>query len=296
MQSPTMPPPETSSHTPRRPRALVLRTSGTNCEIETARALELGGAQTDVLHFNRVLEDPALLDPYGIWVFAGGFSYGDDLAAGRVWGMELRTRLREQLRTHVQRGGLVLGVCNGFQVLVESGIFEPDQPAGQRSIALYSNASNHYECRWVELESAECCCPWLETGERMPVPVAHAEGRFVVRDEAVMQRLIAGRQVALRYVRPSWAGNPEGARVHGTGALPYPYNPNGATGDVAGICDPSGRVLGLMPHPERNLDPWNHPHWTRQNTSAGAHAETREVGEGLAFYRRMVEVAESALV
>ena len=123
MQSPTMPPPETSSHTPRRPRALVLRTSGTNCEIETARALDLGGAQTDVLHFNRVIENPELLEPYGIWVFAGGFSYGDDLAAGRVWGMELRTRLREQLRAHVARGGLALGVCNGFQVLVESGIF-----------------------------------------------------------------------------------------------------------------------------------------------------------------------------
>ena len=288
MQSPTMSPPETSSHTPRRPRALVLRTSGTNCETETARALELGGAQTDVLHFNRVLESPELLDPYGIWVFAGGFSYGDDLAAGRVWGMELRTQLREQLRAHVQRGGLALGVCNGFQVLVESGIFEPSEPAGERSVALYSNASNQYECRWVELESADCCCPWLEAGERMPVPVAHAEGRFVVRDDTVMERLVAGRQVALRYVRPSWADGSAG----GTEPLPYPYNPNGAVGDVAGICDPSGRVLGLMPHPERNLDPWNHPHWTRQEPSAAP----KDVGEGLAFYRRMVEVAESALV
>ncbi|HIF42181.1 MAG TPA: phosphoribosylformylglycinamidine synthase subunit PurQ [Planctomycetes bacterium] len=288
MQSPTMPPPETSSHTPRRPRALVLRTSGTNCEIETARALDLGGAQTDVLHFNRVIEHPELLDPYGIWVFAGGFSYGDDLAAGRVWGMELRTRLGEQLRAHVERGGLALGVCNGFQVLVESGIFEPNEPAEERSVALYSNASNHYECRWVELESADCCCPWLEAGERMPVPVAHAEGRFVVRDHAVMERLIAGKQVALRYVRPSWADSPAG----GEDSVPYPYNPNGAAGDVAGICDPSGRVLGLMPHPERNLDPWNHPHWTRHATDMSP----REVGEGLAFYRRMVEVAESALV
>jgi phosphoribosylformylglycinamidine synthase len=121
----------------------------------------------------------------------------------------------------------------------------------------------------------------------MPVPVAHAEGRFVVRDETVMDRLIAGRQVALRYVRPSWADD-----GGGTEPAPYPYNPNGAAGDVAGICDPSGRVLGLMPHPERNLDPWNHPHWTRQEASTAP----REVGEGLAFYRRMVEVAESALV
>jgi phosphoribosylformylglycinamidine synthase len=118
--------------------------------------------------------------------------------------------------------------------------------------------------------------------------VAHAEGRFVVRDDAVMQRLITGRQVALRYVRPSWVDSPVG----GEESVPYPYNPNGAAGDVAGICDPSGRVLGLMPHPERNLDPWNHPHWTRH----GVGMDPREVGEGLAFYRRMVEVAESALV
>ncbi len=286
MQTMTPSPPARASRP--RPRALVLRTSGTNCEAETARALELSGARSDVLHFNRILEQPERLDPYAIWVFAGGFSYGDDLAAGRVWGHQLRTRLRDKLQAHVGQGGLALGVCNGFQVLVESGIFEPVAPDGEeqstRSLALYSNASNHYECRWVELETAECVCPWLTAGERMPVPVAHAEGRFVVQDETVMQRLQAAGQIALRYRRPSWE-----SPSPSDGPVPYPANPNGAQGDVAGICDPSGRVLGLMPHPERNLDPWNHPHWSRQATP-------REVGEGLAFYRSMVEVAESAFV
>lgn len=246
------------------PKALVLRSGGTNCEDETARALRLGGAEAEILHTDRVLEDPSRLDPYQILVFAGGFSYGDDLAAGRVWGLELRTRLREQLGAHVDRGGLILGVCNGFQVLVESGIFEPDRGPEERSIALYANASNRYECRWVEIESQPSRCLWLTEGERMPCPVAHAEGRFVVREGDRLQELRAAGQIALTYV--------------GEG---YPANPNGAVADIAGICDPTGQVLGLMPHPERNLDPWNHPGWTRLGK--------RSEGEGLAFYRRMVE-------
>ena len=246
------------------PKALVLRSGGTNCEDETARALQLGGARAEVLHTDRVLEDPSRLDPFQILVFAGGFSYGDDLAAGRVWGLELRTRLRESLGAHVERGGLILGVCNGFQVLVESGIFEPDRGPAERSIALYANASNRYECRWVEVESQASRCLWLTEGERMPCPVAHAEGRFVVRDAGRLEELRAAGQIALTYV--------------GEG---YPANPNGAVAGIAGICDPTGQVLGLMPHPERNLDPWNHPAWT----GLGKRSE----GEGLAFYRRMVE-------
>lgn len=269
-----------------RPRALVLRTSGTNCEVETARALDLGGAETEIRHFHRTMEDPSSLEAFQLLVLAGGFSYGDDIAAGRVWGLELDHSLRDALRGFVERGGLVLGVCNGFQVLVDSGIFEPgagpgaDPASGSaraaRSIALTGNASNHYECRWVELETEDCACPWLVTGERFPVPVAHAEGRFVVRDSATLERLREGRQLALRYVIP--AGAPSS----------YPHNPNGSVADVAGICDTTGRVLGLMPHPERNLTPWNHPHWTR--------LAKRDEGEGLSFYRRMVEVAAAAPV
>lgn len=251
-------------------RALVLRSGGTNCEDETARALNLGGAQADISHTDRVLEDPSSLDPYQILVFAGGFSYGDDLSAGRVWGHELRTNLRDNLKGHVDKGGLILGVCNGFQVLVESGLFEPDRTPEERSIALYANASNHYECRWVELEYEESACPWLTAGDRMPCPVAHAEGRFVVQDDAALERLRANGQIAIKYV--------------GEG---YPANPNGAVENIAGICDPSGQVLGLMPHPERNLDPWNHPAWTTMGK--------RSEGEGLPFYRRMVEVAASTV-
>lgn len=263
-----------------RPKALVLRGPGTNCEDETLRALRLGGADADLLRSDVAAREPGRLEGYGVLVFAGGFSYGDDLAAGRVWGAGLRRHLGGALRAHVARGGLVLGVCNGFQVLVESGLFEPDAAPQERSVALFANASNHYECRWVTLEVQDSRCAWLTgafgAGHRMPCPVAHGEGRFAVRDAAALEALRAGGQIALTYVR-------EGAE----GAAGYPANPNGAEADVAGICDPTGRVLGLMPHPERNLDPWNHPHWTR--LPAG-----RSEGEGAAFYRALVESALAA--
>lgn len=262
-----------------RPKALVLRGPGTNCEDETLRALRVGGADADLLRSDVAAREPGRLEGYGVLVFAGGFSYGDDLAAGRVWGASLRQHLGEALRAHVDRGGLVLGVCNGFQVLVESGLFEPEAAPHERTVALFANASSHYECRWVDLEVQESRCQWLTgafgAGHRMPCPVAHGEGRFAVADEAALDRLRDSGQIALTYV---------GA---GEGSPGYPANPNGAVGDVAGICDPTGRVLGLMPHPERNLDPWNHPEWTRL---AGGRTE----GEGAAFYRALVESAMAA--
>lgn len=273
-----------STHT--KPKALVLRTAGTNCDRETVLALEQGGASVSVLHLKRLIAEPARLDEFALVVIPGGFSYGDDIAAGRVYGLELRHGLAAHLERFVARGGLVLGVCNGFQILVEAGFFELDlgaahagpRVANERNLALYDNASNRFECRWVTLRTEASACTWLPAGELMPVPVAHGEGRFVVRDETVLQRLIGNRQIVLRYVRA------DGSPARGS----YPDNPNGSVVDIAGICDRSGRVLGLMPHPERNLTPWNHPHWTR--------LPQRNEGEGLSFYRRWVEAAASALV
>ena len=260
------------------PRSLVLRAAGTNCETETLHALELSGSKGEILHLSKLLAEPQRLDEVELIVLAGGFSYGDDVAAGRVWGLELRRNLADRLHAFVARGGLVLGVCNGFQVLVDTGLLtggrvDSDDSRGVREFALTGNQSNHYECRWVTLRSEACACPWLSEGEVWPTPVAHAEGRFCVSDEAALARLERNGQIALRYV------NPDGSACDGA----YPANPNGAVSDIAGICDPTGRVLGLMPHPERNLTPWNHPRWTRLGP--------RSEGEGLGFYRRMVEVA-----
>ncbi len=258
------------------PRAIVLRTSGTNCEHETVHALALAGARAELVRFDVLVRETARLDDCSILVFPGGFSHGDDVSAGRVWGMQARAELGGSLSEYTSRGGLTLGVCNGFQVLVEAGMFEPDRAPIARTIALYANASNHYECRWVTLETRDSACPWLPAGERFPVPVAHGEGRFVVQDGPSWTRLVERRQIALVYAAP------------GGGEPGYPADPNGSHGHVAGICDPTGRVLGLMPHPERNVTPWQHPQWTRLSR--------REHGEGLAFYRRLVEAASSAPV
>ncbi len=260
-------------------RALVLRTAGTNCDGETVRALELSGCRSvELLHVRRLLQEPSRLEDVELLVFPGGFSYGDDVAAGRVYGLELRHGLLPELCRFVDRGGHVLGVCNGFQILVESGLFEREAGATTlpaRNIALHQNASNQFECRWVTLRAERCAATWLEPGMLIPCPSAHGEGRFVVRDEAVLRRLQQKGQIALRYARPD-----------GTVATEYPDNPNGSVQSIAGICDPTGRVLGLMPHPERNVDPWHHPHWTR--LAAGA---ARTEGEGLPFYRRLVAAA-----
>jgi len=263
-------------------QALVLRSAGTNCDAETVRALRLAGAETTLVHLNELARDPARLFDQAILVFAGGFSYGDYVAAGRVFGLEVRNRLLEPLQRFLEDGGFVLGVCNGFQILVELGLFEPD--ARTRSIALTDNASNRFECRWVTLRSEACATGWLVPGEHMPVPIAHAEGRFVVKDREALEALFARGQVAMTYVDPS--DRSPAAAAPGDALVPYPLNPNGSIANIAGICDPTGRVLGLMPHPERNLFAWNHPRWTR----LGPRAE----GEGLPFYRRMVEAARAS--
>ena len=263
-------------------RALVLRSAGTNCDGETVRALELAGAAPTLLHLNELARGPARLFEHQLLVIPGGFSYGDYVAAGRVFGLELRARLSEPLQRFVSEGGFVLGICNGFQILVELGIFLPDAPA--RTIALTDNASNRFECRWITLRSEPCAATYLVPGELLPAPVAHGEGRFVVRDADVLAELFSRGQVALTYVDPT--------RLAAAGAsaapVPYPLNPNGSIANIAGITDPTGRVLGLMPHPERNLAPWNHPRWTRLGP--------RQEGEGLSFYRRAVEAAGAGAV
>jgi phosphoribosylformylglycinamidine (FGAM) synthase-like amidotransferase family enzyme len=160
-------------------KALVLRTAGTNCEDESRRALERAGADAEIARTDAAARDADRLGDYGILVFAGGFSYGDDLGSGRVWGHELRSGgLRDALRRHVDRGGIVLGVCNGFQVLVESGLFEPDKAPEERSIALYANASNHYECRWVTLREHAGNCAWLQGGARVALSRGPRRGAF----------------------------------------------------------------------------------------------------------------------
>jgi phosphoribosylformylglycinamidine synthase len=230
-------------------RIVVVRAPGTNCERETGHAFERLGARIRHLHVNALLDKPGTLRSSHGLVIPGGFSYGDDLGAGTVLGTAIRHRLADPIRRMVDRGGIALGICNGFQVLVKTGLLPGFEDAeGARSVALASNVQNRYEDRWVTLRADSERSVFLRKGDVIHCPIAHAEGRFLVDGDDVLARLAAQDQVALRYLAPD-----------GTSPAPYPFNPNGSTDDIAGICDPTGRILGLMPHPERNQFPWQDP-------------------------------------
>jgi phosphoribosylformylglycinamidine synthase len=280
------------------PHVLILRAPGTNCDQETAFAFETAGATTETLHVNRLLEAPAVLDRFQILCIPGGFSFGDDVAAGQILAVQMRHHLAGRLADFKAAGKLILGICNGFQVIIKSGILLDDEPHGPPATLTY-NDSGKYEDRWVRLgvashPQAGTRCVFLRGIERMYLPVAHGEGKFIARDAAALARLEAAGQLALRYVKQG-----EGSREKGAGgdpdlspcsplpaprSLPFPDNPNGSMADVAGVCDATGRVLGLMPHPERHLDRTHHPRWTR--------GEAGPVGDGLQLFTNAVRYFE----
>ncbi len=268
-------------------RVLILRAPGTNCDHETAFAFETAGGRPRVVHLNRLLERPQLAAEYQILAIPGGFSYGDDISAGRIFGNQMRHHLRDCLEEFKAAGKLIIGICNGVQILVKSGVLLPDR-ADEPIATLTLNDSGKFEDRWVDLQVVSERCVFLRGIERMYLPVAHAEGKFVAKDEATLRRLDQAGQLVLRYTLPTGAGcgslrDPQPPRNATAGvpysAVPYPYNPNGAQLNVAGLCDDSGRVFGLMPHPERHIDPTQHPRWTR---------EARERGDGLAVFENAV--------
>jgi phosphoribosylformylglycinamidine synthase len=250
------------------PRAIVLRAPGTNCDEETAAAWGLAGAAVETWHVGRLLEAPAALDDFQILTIPGGFSYGDDLGAGRILATRLGSILSDALRRFHGRGGLILGICNGFQVLVKAGLLPDGSPGSASCATLTHNASGHFEARWVRLSPAPGRSPFITRSDPIELPVAHGEGRFLVSDSATLARLETAGQVVLRYVDAS--GRPTEA---------YPANPNGSPGAVAGLCDPTGRIFGLMPHPERHVHRLQHPRWTRLGVGIDDRA-----GDGLAIF------------
>ena len=266
----------------RKPRALILRAPGTNCDEETAHAFRLAGAEPERIHINRLIENPALAARYQILCFPGGFSFGDDIAAGRI----LATRLRRHLSgmidefVHGQRDCLVLGICNGMQVLMQLGVLTEDvaEPSAEqpRAATLTWNQHGRFETRWVHLSVDKTPCVFLRGIDQMYLPMAHAEGNFVTASDTVLQKLKSQGRLALRYCEV------DAATEMTENVLPFPINPNGAQANVAGVCDASGRVFGLMPHPERHIDPTQHPYWTRRD-------EQPEFGEGMAVFRNAVE-------
>lgn len=267
-------------------RVLVLRAAGTNCDVETAYAWQLAGAQADRVHINALVARPDLLRQYQVLTVPGGFSYGDDIAAGKIFANQLLNHVAGELEAFRDRGGLILGICNGFQVLVKAGLL-PNLPAdllaqekagiqaetgrpsrsegltaaavaeqartrpARQQATLTWNDSGRYQDLWVHLRVATDRCVFLQPGQMLYLPVAHAEGKVLFPSEAVRRAVHDQKLVALQYVD-------EQGRFGD-----WPINPNGSTDHIAGLTDPTGHILGLMPHPERFIDPTQHPHWAR---------------------------------
>lgn len=227
------------------PKALIIRTAGINCDKETEFAFNSAGAKTDLQHINYVKEK-SKLSSYQIICIPGGFSYGDDLGAGKILSLELLYWLKEQLKAFIDKGGLILGICNGFQVLVKTGIL-PDLDFKQK-VTLTLNDSGRFEDRWVYLK-VESKSVWLkDLPELINLPVAHGEGKFYA-ERNILDRIETEAKVALRYVDSL------------SNEAKYPFNPNGSMNNIAGITDSSGRILGLMPHPERGMFKHHSPFW-----------------------------------
>ncbi|HWL07007.1 MAG TPA: phosphoribosylformylglycinamidine synthase I [Planctomicrobium sp.] len=258
-----------------RPRVCVLRAPGTNCDSETAFAFTRAGAEADRVHLFRVLENPALLADYQILCIPGGFSYGDDVGAGVVFATQLKQRLADTIGAFLQRDTLTLGICNGFQVLLKSGILPGgNQNDSEESPATLTwNANGRYTDLWVTLKVSSSTNVFLKGIETLPCPIAHGEGRIVVRDSAVLEQWQTRGQIALQYVDPQQP-------VASQDVLPFPINPNGSVANIAGLGDETGRVLGLMPHPERYLFATQHPQWTRLGLTGE--------GEGFQVFRNAV--------
>ncbi|HLU39987.1 MAG TPA: phosphoribosylformylglycinamidine synthase subunit PurQ [Planctomycetota bacterium] len=255
------------------PAVLVLRAPGINCERETLDAFARAGGRPEYVHVKRLLEQPAILDRFAIVVFPGGFAYGDDIAAGRVLATELRARAGDRLLAFVERGGLVLGICNGFQALVRLGLLPRTDGTLRQQVTLTYNLSNHYECRWVTLASARSRCVFVPEGWTMRCPAAHGEGLLLAGDARTQALLADEGYVVFRYVDQ-----------HGRPTERYPDNPNGSPGGVAGLTDCTGRVLGLMPHPDRAYLPYLMPDWQRTGLPPR--------GDGFALFEAMVRAAE----
>lgn len=302
------------------PRVLIFRAAGINCDRETEYAWTLAGAAAERIHLHRVGESPRMLDQFQILTLPGGFSYGDDIAAGKVFAVQLRRMLLDEIRRFVDRGGLIIGICNGFQILVKAGLLPNAHAEHPRTVAAIAHpgsvaeialppafaspnlacapgsdrdcmpekdfaATNHesaalctvtynnppgFQDRWVTVRAGQSNCAFTERGRTYEMPIAHGEGRVLFRDAATESEIVKHGLGVLTYVQ----GNPE------SGLADKPANPNGSAADIAGMCDHTGRVFGLMPHPERFVDWTQHPCWTSR--------PRRAHGDGLAIFQRAI--------
>ncbi|MBU0480663.1 MAG: phosphoribosylformylglycinamidine synthase subunit PurQ [Proteobacteria bacterium] len=266
---------------PEKVKAIVITGYGTNCEMEMAHACRLGGAdQVDIVHMSELIHGEYSLDDYHFLNLPGGFLDGDDLGAGQAGAHRFKhvvikktgEKLMDQLVRFINDGKLIIGVCNGFQLMVKTGLLPGfNGNYHDRQVSLSYNDSSRFEDRWVTLKvDPDSPCVFTRGLDALYFPIRHGEGKFVTLNDKVMQSVLDNKLVALRYADPE-TGKP---------TMDYPLNPNGSPDAIAGICDPSGRLFGLMPHPEAFLHRTNHPRWTREDLP--------EEGQGVALFRNGV--------
>jgi phosphoribosylformylglycinamidine synthase len=248
-----------------KPKALILQAHGSNRDFDVMDALTLAGADAIGIPLNELRIRKSLLSGFQLLVLPGGFSYADALGAGKLLALDLASYFAEEISTFVESGKPVIGICNGFQALVKSGILPGSSNASPSTLTF--NEQGHFECRWVHLRPVSQTCIWTKgLQEIITCPIAHGEGNFQTSNH------FAPDQIAISYVHA------DGAQANGE----YPTNPNGSIFDIAGICNPQGNVLGLMPHPENHIYTWQHPQHTRGETS----------GSGLKLFENGVQYAK----
>lgn len=242
-----------------RPKVCILKTDGINCDEEMAHAFAVAGGEPELVHINQLRNGEQNLRNFSVLAIPGGFSYGDDIASGKVLATELTSYLSDQLKKFVDQGKPIIGVCNGFQVLVRTGLL-PNKTLAKQQVTLAENKIGRFECRWIDLSVEKSVCKFVRSedfaDQPIPMQTAHGEGRFFGRDEDI-RKLKENGQVVFRYS----SDNKQ--------SIGYPQNPNGSMDDIAGICDPSGLILGMMPHPERSVAAF-HPHRARTESARSA--------------------------
>ncbi len=259
----------------KKPNVLVLKTDGINRDEEMALAFQVAGAEARIVHVNELRSKRDRFSSYQIVVIPGGFAYGDDVASGKILAVELTSYLGEELKKFIERKNtLMLGICNGFQVLVRTGLL-PFRWIGEMDVTLTNNVSGHFECRWIRMRVENSRCVFLDglEGKEVMYPVAHGEGRFFASND-VLERVEDEKLVVFRYIDS-----------RGRPTQKYPDNPNGALHAIGGITDTTGRILGLMPHPECFVRLEQHPNWRRLKGLKP---------DGLPLFQNMVNFAKEA--
>ncbi len=264
--------------------ATIITGFGLNCERETAKALETAGASVELVHLNDLIRNSEKLSTTQILCFIGGFSFGDHLGAGTVFANRIMNHLGNALKEYVERGNLIIGICNGFQIIARLGLvpsingidFEP-------TIALASNDSGVFRNSWVTLKvNKQSPCVFTKNIDAIPLPIRHGEGKMVVLNQSVLNDIEKENLIVLQYADPQ--------SMEPTND--FPYNPNGSINAIAGLCDKSGRIFGLMPHPEAYLSPYNHPQWIRQKLNGVLKKE----GMGQIIFRNAVNFVTENLL